>query len=128
MASEIPDFKDWTELKEKKRVNYFNDKLFSEFRSYIKYEPIDKIFSGICIYFKGKEVLKIWVVLSSPGKETQKLAALLLEDGNWAVSLPIYNNHDGYNIFNIQGDVKSRRMKISILTESGWKSRTIIVE
>ena len=127
MESEIPDFKDWTELKKERQVRYFDNRPFSELRCYVKYESIDKIFLGTCISFKGKEVLKIWTTYF-PEKGNQKLIALLLEDGKWAVSLPTYENSNGSNVFDIQGDPKSRCMKISILTESGWKSRTIIVE
>ncbi|MEK7478490.1 MAG: hypothetical protein AAB626_01020 [Patescibacteria group bacterium] len=127
MEPEIPDFKDWTELKKERLTRYFDNRPFSEHRSYIRYEPIDKIFSGTCISFKGKEVLKVWTV-PSPGEENRKLIALFLEDEKWAVSLPMYNNYDSSKIFDIQEDSKNHCMKISILTESGWKSRTIKVE
>ena len=128
MEMEIPDFKDWTELKKERRVRYFNNRPFSEFRSYIKYEPIDKIFVGSSISFNGKEILKIWTASFPPGKGIQKLIALLLEDGKWAVSLPIYEDRDSSNVFDIQKDLKSLCIKISILTESGWKIRIIKVE
>jgi len=126
---EIPDFKDWTELKIKRRVRCFLDgRPFFELRSYIKYESINKILSGVSAFFYEKEIIKIWTASISSDKGNKKIIALLLEDGKWAVSLPIYDDRDSFKVFDISRDLKNFYIKIKILTESGWKRRMLKAE
>lgn len=128
MASEIPDFKDWTELTQERQVRHIGNRPFSELRSYIKYESIDKIFSGTSILFYGKEVLKLWTASFPSGEGIYKLVALSLEDGSWVESLPIYEGQDSSKVFDICRYPKSLCIKISVLTVSGWKIREIKVK
>ena len=128
MKSGIPDFKDWTEIKKNGRVSFFGDKLFAELRSYVKYEPPDKLFAGTSILFYGKETIKVWTIALLPGIEAREVMALCLEDGEWVMSLPINKDQDNSKILILDGSPDSPYMKISILTASGWKSRTIMNE
>lgn len=126
MELKIPDFeKDWTELKDDKKVSFLSGKLFAEVKGYVKYEPPDKFFSGSSFSFYGKEVIKIWVTSFVPGKEVVEIMALCLENGEWVTSLSARNRMESLGIFKIEGDPDSSDIKISILTWSGWKSRII---
>ena|SRR3989344_741988 len=126
MEPEIPDFeKDWTELKDDKKVSFLGNMLFAEIKSYVKYEPPEKFLSGSSFSFYGKEVIKIWVTSFVPGKELAEVMALCLESGEWVVSLPARNRQESLGIFKIEGDPESPDIKISILTWSGWKTRII---
>lgn len=128
MASEIPDFKDWHELKELSKEVHLSGKCFFRLNYYVKYEPPDKFLEGSSALFSGKEVFKIWINPDPSDKGVRGSIALLLEDGNWVVSLPFRKEADAYEFFNMTKDSKSSLIKINILTESGWKSRVIKVE
>ena len=129
MKSEIPNFdEDWTELKKDGQVSFLDDKLFAELRSYVKYEPPDKFFAGTSILFYGEEVIKIWTIAIIPGVGAQEVMALCLEDGEWVISLPVNKGQDSSKIFTLDGSPDSPFIKISVLTASGWKIRTIKTE
>lgn len=129
MESGIPDFKDWHELKDKtEKILLPGGKSFFKLLFYIKYESVDKVFEGIRAFLYDKEIFKAWTGPDSSGKKNQKIMALLLEDGSWVTSLPIYKGQDAYNYFNMTEDFENHIFKINILTESGWKSRALKVK
>ncbi|MHB9019740.1 MAG: hypothetical protein ACYC3G_02610 [Minisyncoccota bacterium] len=128
MESEMPDFKDWHELKEKRKEIFLpNGKSFLKLVSYVKCESPDKIFEGISASFFGKEIFKVWIGPDRLGND-KKLIALLLEDGSWAMSLPIRKDQDASKFFFIEDNSRDLIIKINILTESGWKVRVMTIE
>ena len=127
MEAGIPDFsKDWTELEGDGEEIFLSDgeSLFKS-KYYVRFEPINSIFDGLCIFFYGKETVKVWTESDPSGKGYRKLVAMLLENGEWVLSVPIYKDTDFSKLFYYEENVKDSSFKIYLLTGSGWKSRVL---
>ena len=124
MEPEITDFKDWYELKDRKKEFFFlNGESFCE-SIYVKNCYVKK---GMSVFVCGKEVFRAWTGKDSSGKK-QNLLALLLEDGSWAVSVPFYEEKEISALFNMTEDFQNQSIKISVLTNAGWKSRIVKIK
>ena len=129
MESGIPNFKDWHELKDKKREVFLpNGKSFFRFNYYVKFEPVEKIFEGMNAFLYGKEIYRIWKNPGPPGEKKQNLLALFLEDGSWAVSVPFYEEREISTFLNMTEDFQNQSIMISVLTNAGWKSRIVKIK
>ena len=62
MESEIPDFKDWHEIKENgKEIRFPSGKSFLKLSSYVKCESKNEMYEGIGASIIGKETYKVWI-------------------------------------------------------------------
>ena len=128
MNSEIPDFKDWHEIKKNgKEIRFPSGKSFLKLSSYVKCESMNEMYEGIGASFFGKETFKVWIGPNSSGIKT-KLIAVKLNDGEWVVSIPIYEGDDIEKFFLIEEDNENLEIKINLNTKDGWKVRTIKIE
>ena len=75
-----------------------------------------------------KEVLKVWACHDPIAGVDQDLIALLLDNGKWVISLPVYEDQDVSEFFRIYEDLENLSVRINILTENGWVCREIKVK
>lgn len=128
MESEIPDFKDWHEIKENRQeISFPSGKSFLKLSSYVKCESMTKMYEGIGASFFGKETFKVWIGPDSSGIET-KLIAVKLNNEEWVVSIPIHEGDDIEKFFLIEEDAENLVIKINLNTKDGWKLRIIKIE
>jgi len=125
---EVPDFKGWCELSRRKEIFLPTGESFIRLIYYIKFKPVEKVFIGMRAFLYGKETYRVWKKPDPSGERKQNFIALLLEDGNWAVSLPFYTKQEVPTLFNVFDDLQNRSVRVSILTSTGWKSRIVKVE
>lgn len=128
MEPEIPDFKDWHEIKKNgKEIRFPSGKIFLKLSSYVKCESATKMYEGMGASFFGKETFKVWIGPDASGVNT-KLIAVKLDDGKWDISIPIHEGDDVKKFFTIDEDDENLIIKINLLTKSGWKTRTLKIE